>query len=448
MINWFKTGTDIQVLTDSKIIQKQYKKYQWSNIISLIIGYSFFYTCRLSLSIAKKPMLDEGYLTLEQIGLMGSALLFTYAIGKFVNGFLSDYANISRFISLGLLISALINIILGFNNSALIFIVFWGINGWFQSMGSAPSCVSIFQWFSPKRRGSVYSIWAGSHNIGEGLTFVITSLVVGAWGWRYGFIVPGALSLVVALLMFNFLKDRPQTMGLPNPAVAFNEAKEADILESKGTLKSQLYAIKSPVVWIIALSCAMMYVSRYAVNSWAILYLQEAKGYSLEHAGFAMSTYPIFGLIGAVLSGFISDKMFQSDRIIPSLIYGACNVGGMLLLFYGPNDNYIIDAIALGIFGFGIGGLIVFLGGLMAADLMPKKAVGTVKGFIGLFSYLASSAQEYISGVLIKSSEISGVKVYDFRKAIIFWIGAGVLSIIFIANIHWIKKVTIKNITP
>jgi len=179
MVKWFKTGSDIEVAEgNAEEMQSRYKKYQWSVFISLVLGYSFFYTTRLSLSVVKKPLIDNGLLTKEQLGMMGSALFFVYAFGKFTNGFLSDHANIKRFMSMGLFFSALINIVLGFSDAAYVFIILWGLNGWFQSMGSAPSCVSIFQWFQPSIRGSRYSLWAGSHNIGEGITFVLTSVVV------------------------------------------------------------------------------------------------------------------------------------------------------------------------------------------------------------------------------------------------------------------------------
>jgi len=254
-------------------------------------------------------------------------------------------------------------------------------------------------------------------------------------GWRYGFIAPGVLSLIVAVVIYKFLKDRPQTLGLPKPEIAFAEhVIRTNSVNEEKTWHSQLYVLKSKTVWVIALACAGMYISRYAVNSWAILYLQEAKSYTLIEAGTVMAVYPIAGLIGSVLSGVISDKYFKSDRKIPATLYGLANVFGMLILFYGGQSK-VLDSIALTLFGFGIGGLIVFLAGLMAADIMPKNAVGAVKGFIGLFAYIGAASQEYISSILIRTNEINGVQIYDFSQAKLFWIGAGVASILLTAMV-------------
>lgn len=171
MLNFFKTRPDLPLLSSSKAeMLKRYKSYQWQVFIGLIFGYAMFYVVRMALGVVKKPMLDAGIVTLEELGIMGSAFFFTYAFGKFLNGFLSDYANIGRFMSFSLLLSGVASIFMGMNTVAFFFVLLWGLNGWFQSVGSAPSCVSIYQWFSPKQRGSRYSIWGGSRNIGEGIT--------------------------------------------------------------------------------------------------------------------------------------------------------------------------------------------------------------------------------------------------------------------------------------
>ncbi|WP_159146037.1 MFS transporter, partial [Klebsiella pneumoniae] len=115
------------------------------------------------------------------------------------------------------------------------------------------------------------------------------------------------------------LKDRPQTYGMPDPGTAFEEGTEIKKAnDPKETRRAQMFILKQPVVWLIALACAAMYISRYAMSSWAVLFLQEQKGYSLIDAGFAMSMYPTAGLAGAILSGILSDKVFKGNRNIPN----------------------------------------------------------------------------------------------------------------------------------
>jgi len=149
--------------------------------------------------------------------------------------------------------------------------------------------------------------------------------------------------------MFILLEDRPATLGLPKPYAAFGEAPDdPSAKKSIGTFRAQLGVLRSPIVWTVGAACACMYVSRYAINSWGLLYLQEAKGYDLVDAGFAMGVYPICGLGGAVVSGIISDAFFDSNRHKPTFFYGLCNIGGMALLFFGPSTR-ALDAAALAV---------------------------------------------------------------------------------------------------
>ena len=90
----------------------------------------------------------------------------------------------------GLLVTALVNLCLGFTNSFILFAILWGISGWFQSMGAASCVVGLSRWFCDKERGSFYGFWSASHNIGEALTFIIVASVVSVLGWRYGLQAP------------------------------------------------------------------------------------------------------------------------------------------------------------------------------------------------------------------------------------------------------------------
>jgi MFS transporter, OPA family, sugar phosphate sensor protein UhpC len=263
VLDFYRTGPDKPLLGDPAKIQKIYRAKRASVTSAVLIGYSFFYTCKVNLGVVKKPLLDAGILDVTQMGTIGAILLYTYAIGKFTNGFLADRANVRKVISTGLLVAALTNLAFGLTTHFVVFAVLWGINGWFQSMGSAPSVVSICQWFSNNERRTRYGLWAGAHNLGEGITFVGTAALVAAFGWRIGFIAPGLVCVVVALLLMIFLADRPQTYGLPHVAdyrQDYSGGRPEHQTESIGAL--QLMVLKNPVVWTLCFSSALMYMAR------------------------------------------------------------------------------------------------------------------------------------------------------------------------------------------
>ena len=164
LLDSFKTGADKPVLEDRDEVDRLYRSKRRSVFFALVFGYSFFYVCRLTLSIAKKPMIDEGLLNSAQMGQIGFAFFLAYAFGKLTNGFLADRSNIGRFMSTGLMVSAIILVLFGFTRAFLLFAILWGVNGWFQSMGSAPSGASSFAsfpraccngWASPRRSSTI-----------------------------------------------------------------------------------------------------------------------------------------------------------------------------------------------------------------------------------------------------------------------------------------------------
>ena len=113
----------------------------------------------------------------------------------------------------------------------------------------------------------------------------------------------------------------------------------------------------------------------------------------------------------------------------------------MILLFLAPAGQRWIDVVAMGLFGFGVGGLIVFLAGLIAVDIMPKAAAGTVKGLIGMFAYVGAGTQDWISGFLIDGHKVTvnGHNVYNFTPVFYFWIGASLLSLLLAATAWNVK---------
>lgn len=438
IINFYRVSQPKPCNEESLSEQKQrLKRFQWSTFLAATLGYGMYYVCRLSLNVVKKPIVDEGVFSETELGIIGAVLFFTYAVGKFMNGFLADRSNINRFMSTGLLVTALVNLCLGFVHSFILFAVLWGISGWFQSMGAASCVVGLSRWFTDKKRGSFYGFWSASHNIGEAMTFIIVASIVSALGWRYGFLGAGLVGLIGALVVWRFFHDTPQSKGLP-AVNAPEKKKEMDALETEEFNRAQKAVLRNPAIWILALSSAFMYISRYAVNSWGVFYLQAEKGYSTLDASFIISISSVFGIVGTMFSGVISDRFFGGRRNIPALIFGLMNVFALCLFLLVPGVHFWMDALAMILFGLGIGVLICFLGGLMAVDIAPRNASGAALGVEGIASYIGAGLQDVMSGVLIEGNKrlVDGVEVYDFTYINWFWIGAALLSVL-LALLVW-----------
>jgi len=440
----FRTGEDQPQIEDQNLVDRLYKRHRLRIMLAITIGYGLVYTCRLALSMVKKPLIDGGIFTPVELGIIGSALFYTYAFGKLTNGFLADHMNLKIFFAFGVLISALINIGMGFSTILWVSVLLWGLNGWFQGFGAPTGAVALATWFSNRERGRMYGIWSTAHAIGEGLTFVGVAGLVTLWGWRAGFWGPGLMCIVVAAGLYWLMQDRPETLGLPRVAVWKNDyvsSDEGSKDKKESTWAVQRTILKIPAIWVLALASASIYVTRYAINSWGVLYLQEAKGYTLMQAGSVISVNTIAGILGALTFGFASDKLFNARRPPTNVIFAAMEIIGLLMVFFGPSDNLAFMTVAFFIYGFGLTGLVTSLGGLFALDIAPKRAAGAAMGFIGVFSYIGAAMQDQISGHLIERgiTMIDGVRHYDFSTVIWFWIGSSVLSFILATSLWRVR---------
>ena len=428
-------------------VDAEYRRLRSRTFWGASVVYSLYYVCRMTLSVVKQPLIDGGVLTAGDLGLIGSALLLVYAFGKFVNGFIADYCNIRRFMAVGLFVSAVVNLImglLGFLGNGLAipgivvlvaFIILWGANGWVQSMGAPPGIINLSRWFPLSKRGTYYSIFSATPYIGKFLTFILTGVIVGALGWEWGFIFAAAAGFAGTAIALAFISDTPESKGLPSVQQLSGEKPvKAD---SMPTRELQKIVLRHPGIWIIALSSAFVYITQYAISGWGVLFLQKAKDFSLQGATQIIAFSEAFGVAGTIFAGWLSDTVFRGDRVKPVLISGiVCCASLLLFLFTG--GGYILNILYVSVFSLFIGVLYCIVAGLMAVDIVPRKATGAALGIVGISSYVAAAIQDVVTGYLIEGGADAA---YDFTAAAIFWTAACILSFVLpVLNWRSMKK--------
>ena len=451
ILDFFKTSAPSAVKVPAEKVEKTYKALRFQSFLAGTFGYALYYVCRLSMGVMKQPLIDAGLLNATQLGIIGACLYWAYAIMKLINGFLADSSNIKRFMALGLTVSVLMNFVMGvlgvtalkggIANSTLfiLFAICWAVNGGVQSMGAPPAIIALSRWYPLRIRGTYYGFFSSSHNIGEGLSFVFVGMLVATFGWKWGFFGAALAGLLGVIIILLFLHDTPESKGLPSIEVLAGEgeAKEELSPEQKRaqTKRMQAAVVKNPGVWILAAASAFMYMSRYAINEWGVIFMQDVKGYDLAGAAAIIGINPIFGIIGTVVSGWLSDVLFKGDRKYPAFVAGILEAISLALFLFGGTSKWL-NITAMVLFGIAIGVLISFLGGLMAVDLVPRQATGAALGIVGLASYAAAGLQNVVTGFLMDSGA-EGVRDYTYVRW--FWLGAAVISFM-LPVLNWRRK--------
>ena len=379
-------------------IDPEYKKLRWQVFIGIFLGYAGYYLVRKNFSLVMPDLIAQGY-SKSELGFALSGVSIAYGLSKFLMGNVSDRSNAGRFLSIGLLFSALTMIFMGVmpfaTSSIAIMFVLLLINGWFQGMGWPPCGRVMVHWFSVKERGRKMSIWNVAHNVGGGLVGPVSILAIAIFGtWQSKFFFPGMVAMFFALIAYLLVRDTPQSCGLPPIEKYKNDYPHNYSSEQEKELTAKQiffnYIFNNRLLWYIAFANAFVYLVRYGILDWSPTYLSEAKSFSVKETGWAYFAFEYAGIPGTLLCGWISDKVFSGRRAPATIIYMLLVLVAVIVYWKNPAGSVLITNLSLISIGFLIYGPVMLIG-VQALDLVPKKAAGTAAGLTGLFGYLGGA---------------------------------------------------------
>ncbi|MDM3872348.1 MFS transporter [Porticoccus sp. W117] len=394
-------------------VDEQYPYWRKRVLYSITIGYAVFYFVRKNMSVANPLLREEFGIGKEEMGAALGIAALIYGLAKFISGLLADTLSPRAIMSSGLVLSALISLLLSTTSDNLsqffgmsvagFFGLLWIANNIFQGMGQPPCSRLLTQWFSPSEIGKNWGIWNASHHIGGAVILVVGGYLVTYFeSWRAVFVAPGAFALIFAIFLFNRLRDRPESAGLPSVEVYKKDMSEVEAQkhQSNGETALELfskYILKNKLVWIVSIVNLFVYIVRIGVLDWAPSFLKESRGLSIVASANATAVFEIAGIAGAIAAGWLSDTVFKGRRGRVSILFMGLLVLSVLLLLKVPTSNPIVISLILFAIGFFVHGPMLLMA-VAAADFATKKSAATAVGLTGLFGYIGAFAANYGTG--------------------------------------------------
>ncbi len=403
LFTFLQPAPHIAEIQDPKVVKEQYKYWRIRILYSMFIGYAFYYFTRKSFNIAMPGLIQDLGFDKSQLGILGSILAITYGVSKFASGMIGDRINPRYMMAIGLILTGIFNICFGFSSSILFFAIFWGLNGWFQGFGWPPCARFLTQWYSHSERGSWWSTWNVSHNVGGFLIQWVAGAALQYFGWRYAMYIPGVFCIFIGFFLINRLRDTPPSLGLPpiekyrNDHADKVETQEDKELKTKDILVR--YVLKNPYMWVLAVAYFFVYSVRTGIDNWTALFLIEAKGYSNIGANGCVSLFEVGGFFGSLAAGWFSDRLFGAKRGPVNVLFTLGMLIVISLFWLMPMGYGLLDSVMMFLVGFTIFGPQMMIG-LAAAELSHKKAAATSTGFVGLFAYIGSACAGYPLGAI------------------------------------------------
>ena len=423
---------------DPETVRHRYPRLRTQVFLGIFIGYAAYYLIRNNVPLVASILEAEYGFSTFGLGLITNAALLSYGFSKFLTAIISDRSNARWFLPIGLVLSAIANIVLALSSALSVTVALFAVimifNGLFQGMGWPPSGRVVVHWFSTNERGSKMAIWNLAHNVGGAGAGLLAAASISAFGqWQAAFWAPSIVCVVLAVVAFLLIRDNPPSQGLPPIAEYRNNPDKVETTEAEDSESTwervRKHVLTNRTMINLALANVFVYTLRYGVLVWAPIYLVQVRGADLGAGIAGFSVFELAGIPGTLLCGWVSDKVFKGRRS-PAGVLFLVGVGLAVLLYWLParDEPLWLAYTALVL----IGGLIygpVMLIGLQALDLSPKHVAGTAAGFTGLFGYalgatLASSGVGFI------------VQRFGWDQAFIFILVCVALGILFLMLVN------------
>ena len=382
--------------------KKAFLKAQWRFIICSMIAYSFFYLTRKNLSMAQPGMLEEGVISTYALGVIMTVHGVVYGCSRFVNGFWADRLNGRIFMTVGLALSAAMNLLFGCTSWSLLFAAFWIVNGFTQGMGFPPCAKMLTHWIHPKELATKMSLWNTSHSFGAVMALGLCSLLFGlGFGWRWCFWVPAALAGLAAVFCFFCVKESPTEAGVEELEIGEGEGGGGGEERMVTTADRRRLVFGNRVIWLVAMANFFVYIVRFGFLDWGPTFLKQYKGIPVAKGGLMIIAFEMAAVVGTIFAGWLTDKALkgrgQRTCVIFMFFAALFSFGFWYLPAGAPIWQATLLLMGAGFCIYGPQALV----GIVAANQATKEAAAMANGFVGIMGY-ASTTVSGIGIALIK----------------------------------------------
>ena len=185
------------------------------------LAYTSMYIVRINLSIASPILINSSVLTTVQTGALGSIFSTAFAAGRPINGGLSDSKPPWLMLTVGLCGAGISNILISFFPPFIAIFLLWTLNAYAQSMlWSSVLCV-VSAIYSEKTAKKKMTLMVTSVAMGNILEIVVNTILIKSLGERFAFLIPGAITLILATLILFATKRIENPHSKPAKHIPF-----------------------------------------------------------------------------------------------------------------------------------------------------------------------------------------------------------------------------------
>ena len=350
------------------------------------LAYAAFYFTRKAFSVAKLGIGEDPDFMLDKAAManLDAIYLAAYAVGQFTWGMLADRFGPRVVVLGGLLISAVAAVVMGSYATFPIFATCMLVQGLAQSTGWAGLCKNIGSFFPASQRGRVLGLWSSCYAFGG----LVASPFAGWWAytlvgtWHAAFFSSAAVVAAVAVLFFFLQRNKPEDVGLPAVEPEPQSMSPGSNLCSVWAPLREV--LRNRTVLTLGLAYFLLKPARYAILLWGpVIVFEQMPSVGKVGAAIIPTAFELAGLLGPIIIGLASDKLFGARRM-PACVISLLLLTLTLAAFMGAmhSGSVMLVVALLFVMGLTLYGPDSMISGAAAIDFGTAKAGATAAGFV------------------------------------------------------------------
>ncbi len=393
-----------------------FRTRRFLNWFPLGLTYAFLYFGRYNINEATSAL---GHLTDNSaFGTIFAVGAWVYGCSFLINGPLTDSLGGRKTILISSAGVAVANGLMGLLVWAVLKagfqpaggIVLWlcalyGLNMYFQSFGAVSIVKVNAAWFHVRERGVQGGVFGILISLGIYFGYDWSRMIVRAMPQEpyWAFLIPALILLAMFVIGALLIRDTPSQAG--HKDFELGDASSHDTGERLNVKQVFKRMLQNRVIMIIVAIEFCTGFLRNGVMSW---YPKFAKAVGLGNEFVAANwgmLLCVFGIVGGMFAGVISDKIFHSRRgPVATVLYAGITLGAIVMTFAlsQPWVGWALVFMALNYVG--VHGM---LSGTASADFGGKKNVGVAVGIIDGFVYLGTGLQSLIVGMILPKGDLA-----------------------------------------
>jgi len=377
-------------------------RYRWFIFSVLAIGYVLVYFHRVSSAVVAPELTEAFHVSGALLGVLASAYFYPYAIMQLPAGLLSDSLGPRKAVALFTLIASFGAVLFGLSPTISVAVCARILVGLGVAVIFIPAMKIFAEWFVATEFAMVTAILMVVGGLGWLSASTPLALLTLWVGWRMAFIIIGIGTLILAILSWFIIRDRPQDMGLPSPAER-EPSKSKSVAGGNriGLLEGMRVVLSQPYFWPLAVWFFFNAGAMFGFGGlWGGPFMMEVYGLNKAEAANILMMVAVGMIIGSPLLSFISDRVLQGRK--PVLVGSAIILifTWIPLAFFTARLNtwtLALICFLMGVFSSSI----VVIAFTATKELFPTAIAGTSTGTVNLFPFLGGAVFQPLMGAIL-----------------------------------------------